>query len=79
MMAYADKTRLITAQDAMIPAVWVKRGDTVKEAFKRMHDNKLPGLPLVDERYQVIGYINLLELLSLCIQSKNDADLPEGK
>lgn len=79
MMAYADKTRAMTAQDAMIPAVWVKRDDTVKDAFKRMHDNKLPGLPLVDERYQVIGYINLLELLSLCIQTKNDTDIPEVK
>ena len=79
MMAYANKTRALTAQDAMIPAVWVKREDTVKEAFKRMHENKLSGLPLVDERYQVIGYINLLELLSLCIQTKNDAGFPEVK
>ena len=79
MMAYADKTRSITAQDAMIPAAWVKQGETVKEAFKRMHANKLPGLPLVDERYQVVGYINLLEMLSLCIQAKNDTDLSEGK
>jgi CBS-domain-containing membrane protein len=43
----------------------------VKEAFHRMHDNRLPGLPIVDEGYHVIGYINLLELLSLCIQLKN--------
>lgn len=76
-MAYANKTRTLTAEDAMIPAVWVKRGETVKEAFKRMHANKLSGLPLVDEQYHVIGYINLLELLSLCIQKNNDADLPE--
>jgi len=79
LMAYADKTRTRTAQDAMMPPAWVKRGETVKEAFKRMHDNKMPGLPLVDERYHVIGYINLLELLSLCIQAKDDADLPEVK
>lgn len=79
LMAYAKKTRALTAKDAMIPAVWVKRGETVTEAFKRMHANNLPGLPIVDERYQVIGYINLLELLSLCIQTKNDADLPGVK
>ena len=79
LMAYAKKTRALTAKDAMIPPVWVKPGETVREAFKRMHENKLPGLPLVDERYQVIGYINLLELLSLCIQNKNNADLSEGK
>ncbi|MEK6256831.1 MAG: CBS domain-containing protein [Chloroflexota bacterium] len=76
-MAYANKTRSLTAEDAMMPAVWVKRGETVKEAFKRMHANKLSGLPLVDEQYHVIGYINLLELLSLYIQTDDDADLPE--
>jgi CBS domain-containing protein len=71
LMAYADKTRLISAKDAMSEPVWVKRDETVKEAFRRMHDNRLPGLPIVDEGYHVIGYINLLELLSLCVQSKN--------
>jgi CBS domain-containing protein len=65
MMAFADKTRILTAGDAMIPPVWVKRGETVKNAFKRMHDNGLPGLPVVDDRYHVVGYINLLELLAL--------------
>lgn len=79
LMDYADKTRTLTAQDAMAPPVWVKRDDTVAEAFKRMHDNKLSGLPIVDDLYHVVGYINLLELLSLCIQVKNDADFPEEK
>jgi len=79
LMTYADKTRTLTARDAMTPPVWVKRDETVKEAFIRMHDNKLPGLPLVDERYQVIGYINLLELLSLCIDVKNRTDKSEVK
>jgi len=79
LMDYANKTRVLTARDAMSPPIWVKPEETVKEAFKRMHDNKLPGLPVVDERYQVIGYINLLELLSLCIQVNNGADFAEVK
>ena len=79
LMDYADKTRMLTAQDAMSPPVWVKRGETVVEAFKRMHDNKLPGLPLVDDLYHVVGYINLLELLFLCIDVKKGADLMEEK
>lgn len=79
LMDYANKTRVLTARDAMSPPVWVKPDETVKEAFKRMHENKLPGLPVVNERYQVIGYVNLLELLSLCIQANNGADLPEVK
>ncbi len=77
LMDYADKTRMLTARDAMMPPVWIKRSETVTEAFKRMHDNKLPGLPLVNDLYHVVGYINLLELLSLCIQVKNGSDLSE--
>jgi CBS domain-containing protein len=77
LMAYADKTRLLTARDAMTEPVWVKRDETVKEAFRRMHDHRLPGLPIVDDRYKVIGYINLLELLSLCIQMENGDESAE--
>ena len=56
----------------MIPPVWVKQGETVKHAFKRMHENGLPGLPVVDDRYHVIGYINLLELLAICMDEKEN-------
>ena len=52
--------------------VWVKRNETVKDAFKRMHEHRLPGLPVVDERYHVVGYINLLELLITCLTRKED-------
>jgi len=72
MMAFAEKTRILTAGDAMIPPIWVKHGETVKNAFIRMHDNELPGLPVVDDRYHVIGYINLLELLAICLEKKDD-------
>ena len=75
LMDYATKTRVLTAGDAMSPPVWVKPNETVKEAFRRMHENKLSGLPVVDECYQVIGYVNLLELLSLCIQVNNGVEL----
>ena len=78
MMDFADKTRILTAGDAMIPPVWVKHGETVKNAFKRMHDNELPGLPVVDDRYHVIGYINLLELLALCLEKKRTLTLRRG-
>nr|MBC8497320.1 CBS domain-containing protein [Chloroflexota bacterium] len=77
MMAFADKTRILTAGDAMIPPAWVKHGETVKNAFKRMHENGLSGLPVVDDRYHVIGYINLLELLALCLEKKEHPNLSE--
>ncbi len=68
MMDFASRTRRRTAEDAMKPAVWIKKGEAVKDAFIRMHDNELPGLPLVDERYHVIGYINMLELIGLFLE-----------
>jgi CBS domain-containing protein len=61
-------SRMHTAGDAMQAPAWVKRGERVKDAFKRMHENRLPGLPMVDERYRVVGYINLLGLLAMCLQ-----------
>jgi CBS domain-containing protein len=77
MMAFADKTRILNARDAMIPPIWVKNGETVKDAFKRMHENGLPGLPVIDQSYHVIGYINLLELLAICLDTKENHDQSE--
>ena len=74
MMDFAGRSRCQTAEDAMKPPVWVKRGETAKDAFIRMHDNDLPGLPLVDERYHVIGYINMLEMLSIFIEKDEGKD-----
>jgi CBS domain-containing protein len=70
VMDFADKSRMHTAADAMQEPVWVKRGETVKDAFKRMHDHRLSGLPLVDDEYHVVGYINLLELMAVCLECK---------
>lgn len=76
MMDFADKSRIRTAKDAMSAPVWVKRGETVKDAFLRMHENDLPGLPVVDDRYHVTGYINLLELSALCFNRGLISDMP---
>jgi CBS domain-containing protein len=78
MMDFAKKTRILNAEDAMIPPVWVKQGETVKHAFKRIHENGLPGLPVVDGRYHVIGYINLLELLAICMDEKENTNHSEA-
>jgi CBS domain-containing protein len=68
LMAFADKSRMRSAADAMQEPVWVKREETVREAFRRMHEHQLTGLPVVDDRYHVVGYINLLELMAVCLQ-----------
>ena len=67
-MQYAEMSRMRTAADAMQEAVWVKQGEAVEDAFKRMHEHRLSGLPVVDERYHVVGYVNLLELLAACVE-----------
>jgi CBS domain-containing protein len=52
--------------------IWVMQGETVKDAFKRMHKHRLSGLPVVDGRYHVVGYINLLELMSFCLNREEE-------
>jgi len=71
-MHFAEMSRVRTAADAMHEPVWVKREETVKDAFKRMHEHKLTGLPVVDDRYHVVGYINLLELAAVCMERQAD-------
>lgn len=78
VMQFAEKSRMRTAADAMQEPVWVKRGERVKDAFKRMHEYRLSGLPLVDETYHVVGYINLLELLAACFKKKEGTSADEG-
>ena len=65
---FAGKSNIRTAGDAMQAPIWVKHGDKVKDAFKRMHEAGISGLPIIDELYHVVGYINLLELLTLCLK-----------
>jgi CBS domain-containing protein len=74
VLRFAEKSGMRTVGDAMKPPVWVKRRETVKDAFIRMHEHGLSGLPVVDDRYQVVGYVNLLELMAVCLDSKGQAD-----
>jgi CBS domain-containing protein len=78
VLRFAEKSGMRTVGDAMIKPVWVKRGETVKDAFVRMHEHGLPGLPVVDARYHVVGYVNLLELMAVCLDSDSYAGRPEG-
>ncbi len=74
VLEFANKTRMRTAADAMRPPMWVKREELVKDAFERMHDQKLSGLPVVDDRYRVVGYINLIELMAACMKKGPSTD-----
>ncbi len=74
VMDFAQKSRLRSAGDAMQQPVWIKQSETVKDAFQRMHNKKLPGLPVIDDQYRICGYINLLSLLAHCIENKHHSD-----
>ncbi len=73
VLEYAKLASIHTAGDAMIPAVWVKQDDTIKDAFHQMHKNQLSGIPIVNDRYEVSGYINLLELLAIYARSQKSS------
>ena len=63
VIEFAKRSRVRTAADVMKPPVWVRQDDPVELVFRRMHQHRLSGLPVVDETYHVIGYISLLALL----------------
>jgi len=46
---------------------WVGLNDTVKDAFHTMYQRKLPGIPVVDAHYKVVGYVNMLDLMAIQI------------
>jgi CBS domain-containing protein len=62
---FADINRMRTAADAMRAPVGIHADETVKEAFKRMHEHHLPGLPVLDESNRVTRYVDLISLLGL--------------
>ncbi len=66
---FARRTGMRQASDIMRDPVWVKVTDPVEQAFHVLHKHKLPGVPVVDDYYRVVGYINLLELMGLCVQA----------
>ena len=77
-MEFANRSHMRTAADAMQDPVWVKQGETVKDAFKRMHEHDLAGLPVVNDLYHVVGYINLLELLAICMKKEEEVSGEDG-
>ncbi|MGC8878357.1 MAG: CBS domain-containing protein [Anaerolineae bacterium] len=69
VIEFVERSRVRTAADVMKPPVWVRQDDPVKLVFKRMHQHQLPGLPVVDETYHIVGYISMLALLlAVCCQ-----------
>ena len=58
------------AEELMVPPIFVKDDDVLKTAFLKMYNNDLDELPVVDERNRLIGNIDLLELLTILVEKK---------
>jgi CBS domain-containing protein len=69
VMKYAEHVGARTAGDIMLDPVAVRRDETVRDAFRRMHDAKLNGLPIVDGELRVVGYVDQLELLLVWVHA----------
>ena len=65
---YGRMVRARTAGELMQPPVYVTVKDTIGDAFARMHDHDLEGLPVVDEGLRLVGYLDRLELIRVWLQ-----------
>ncbi len=65
---FSRLSRAQTAGELMEEPVYVTMDDPVREAFARMHEHKLEGLPIVDEEMKVVGYLERLQLLRLWVR-----------
>ena len=68
--AFAQRSQARRVRAAMQPPVWVKPDDTVQDAFRKMHESELHGLPVVDDNYRIVGYVNLLELVDVWLSAE---------
>ena len=59
------------AVELMNDPVFVNSSSTIEEAFIKMNQLKLPGLPVVNKHYRVIGYVTMLQILSLYFPPKD--------
>jgi CBS domain-containing protein len=60
--------RAETAGELMQPPIFVTLEDTVRDAFIRMHEEKLEGLPIVDQEMRPVGYLDRFQLLEVWLR-----------
>ena len=67
---FGKLSRAHSARDLMQAAVYVTMDDSVREAFSRMHERRLEGLPVVDKDMRVVGYLDRLQLIRLWLRKR---------
>lgn len=58
-------SRAETAGELMERPAFVTHEDDAREAFALMHERKIEGLPIVDSKMKVVGYLDRLHLIRL--------------
>jgi CBS domain-containing protein len=71
---FAQRTHSRLAEDLMREPIAVRVDDDLEKAFRLMHEHKLSGLPVIDEHYHVQGYVNLLELMAVCLRNLDSGE-----
>lgn len=77
VLKYAKHLGARTARDVMLEPVSVRRDETVRDAFERMHGSRLNGLPIIDAEGHVTGYVDQLELLLVWVHATGRRTLLE--
>jgi CBS domain-containing protein len=76
-LKYAAHIGARAASDIQLPAVSVGPSDTIRDAFRLMHEARLNGLPIVDAERRVTGYVDQLEMLLVWVRSTGRESLLE--
>jgi CBS domain-containing protein len=62
-LRYAEHIGARTAADVMTEPVSVRTDDSIRQAFRRLHQSGLDGIPVIDASERVVAYLDQLELL----------------
>jgi CBS domain-containing protein len=69
VLEYAQHIRARTAADIMLEPIALHVHQTVRDAFEVMHKAHVNGLPIVDDKSRVTGYVDQLEMLMVWVQA----------
>ncbi|KPK22294.1 MAG: hypothetical protein AMJ76_00045 [Dehalococcoidia bacterium SM23_28_1] len=65
-------SRAQTAKELMQSPVYLTREDNARDAFVRMHENKLDSLPVVDKEMRVVACLSRLQLVRLWLHKHQE-------
>ena len=65
-LRYAHITDEHIAAGVMKDPIFMLEDETLEQVYERMREHHLSGVPVVDKRYHVMGFITLLGLMAVC-------------